>query len=131
MKYLWKLKQNKKTNVVEEGAETLPMDTEAVDEMKIAAEAIDTNHTESFCSNKPLSLGTWYVTFMCMSVPILGWIYLLIIAFTDKDPGRKQFARAWLLYKLTILLACITLIAVSVHMLIPYMEQLLNYMEAL
>ena len=131
MKYLWKLKQNKKTNVVEEGAETLPMDTEAVDEMKIAAEGIDTNHTESFCSNKPLSFGTWYVTFMCMSVPILGWIYLLIIAFTDKDPGRKQFARAWLLYKLTILLACITLIAVSVHMLIPYMEQLLNYMEAL
>ena len=150
MKYLWKLKQKKETDIVEEGTETVSMDAEAVDTTERTAEAVEeaavTNKEENTAdispeakvnsvkipvSNKPLSIGSWYITFMCMSVPIIGWIYLLFIAFTDKDPGRKQFARAWILYKLTILVACITLIAVSVHMLIPYMEQLLNYMEAL
>ncbi len=84
----------------------------------------------------------WYMTFMYMSIPVIGWIYLLILALKKnktKDSKeimeskkiRSEFAKAFLLYKLTILITCILMIAFLINLTIPYIEKLLAYMEML
>ncbi len=37
---------------------------------------------------------------MCMNIPVIGWIYLLILAFCPSKGPRRDFAKAYLLYKL-------------------------------
>ena len=72
---------------------------------------------------------TWYKTFMYMNIPIIGWIYLFFKS--RKDTETSEFCKAYLLYKLTILLVCILLIIVGVMIAIPYIRQLLDYIEML
>lgn len=74
---------------------------------------------------------SWYRTFMHMNIPIFGWIYLLILTRSKKQPQKREFARAYLLYKTTILVSCILLLVLAIHVAIPYAEQLLDYMEML
>lgn len=84
----------------------------------------------------------WYMTFMYMNIPVIGWIYLLILALRkDKENDnrefmkskkiRSEFAKAFLLYKLTILITCIFVIIFLAKLAIPYMEKLLAYLEML
>ena len=50
------------------------------------------------------SVRSWFYTFMCMNMPIVGWFYLFHKARYEEDPARKEFARACLFYKLVFLL---------------------------
>ena len=45
----------------------------------------------------------WFLTFMCMNIPIVGWIYLLCLAFGKKENQLRDFAKAYLVYKLVFL----------------------------
>ena len=72
---------------------------------------------------------TWYKTFMYMNIPIIGWIYLFFKS--RKNTETREFCKAYLLYKLTILFVCILLIIVGVMIAIPYIRQLLDYIEIL
>lgn len=72
---------------------------------------------------------TWYKTFMYMNIPIIGWIYLFFKS--RKNTETSEFCKAYLLYKLTILFVCILLIIVGVMIAIPYIRQLLDYIEML
>ena len=38
----------------------------------------------------------WFLTFMCMNIPIVGWIYLLCLAFGKKENQLRDFAKAYL-----------------------------------
>lgn len=80
---------------------------------------------------KSLTMGSWYMTFMYMGIPIIGWIYMLIVSFASKSVIKRRFARAYLLYRLTILVACVCVILIGIHIAIPYAEWLLNYIEML
>lgn len=91
---------------------------------------------------KIIPMKDWYMTFMYMNIPIIGWIYLLILALrkdkindniksVESKKIRSEFAKAFLLYKLTILITCILLIILLINMAIPYIERLLTYIEML
>ena len=41
----------------------------------------------------------WFLTFMCMNIPIAGWVYLLCLAFGKKENQLRDFAKAYLVYK--------------------------------
>ena len=79
----------------------------------------------------PITPGNWYTTFMYMHIPVFGFIYLFILSRSKTQPLKREFARAYLLYKITILTTCIVLIIVGIFMVFPYVEKLLNYMELL
>ena len=49
------------------------------------------------------SVSSWFITFMCMNLPFVGWIYLLRLAFRKDKTERQNFARAYLFYKLVFL----------------------------
>ena len=76
---------------------------------------------------------TWFYTFMCMNIPIAGWVYLLRLARQKEDNQLKDFAQAYLFYKLIFLLISlvilIILLIVGVHMgyrLLSYMGDAVN-----
>lgn len=74
---------------------------------------------------------TWFFTFMCMNIPIVGWIYLLYLAFSKKRTERRNFARAYLFYKLIFLLVSALILGILVYIGLGYLDQLLAYMEML
>ena len=74
---------------------------------------------------------TWFFTFMCMNIPIIGWIYLLYLAFSKKRTERRSFARAYLFYKLIFLLVSVLILGILIYIGLGYLDQLLAYMEML
>ncbi len=73
---------------------------------------------------------SWFNTFMIMNIPIIGWFYLLILAFGKKDQ-RKDFAKAYLIYKLVLLLIALVIVALLLHIGIDAADQLLQYIDML
>ncbi len=73
----------------------------------------------------------WFFTFMCMNIPIVGWIYLIWLAFNKKQTERRNFARAYLFYKLVFLLISIVLLGIVLYIGLDMVDRLLAYMEML
>ena len=74
---------------------------------------------------------TWFFTFMCMNIPVAGWIYLLRLAFGEKDNQLRDFARAYLLYKLVFLIISLILLGILVYIGLDIVDKVLAYMEML
>ena len=74
---------------------------------------------------------TWFFTFMCMNIPVAGWIYLLRLAFGKQDTQLRDFARAYLLYKLVFLILSLILLGILVYIGLDIVDKVLAYMEML
>lgn len=102
----------------EESLETEPKADEK------AAPAIETDLAKA-------PVHSWFFTFMCMNIPIIGWFYLLYLAFNKKKTERRNFARAYLFYKLIFLLISAVILGIFIYIGLGLLEQLLAYMEML
>ena len=88
--------------------------------------------SRSFCERwwTP-SVRSWFFTFMCMNMPIVGWFYLFHEARHEEDPARKEFARAYLFYKLVFFIAGAAVLLILIWIGLGLLDQLLAYMEML
>ena len=77
------------------------------------------------------SVRSWFFTFMCMNMPIVGWFYLFHEARHEEDPARKEFARAYLFYKLVFFIAGAVVLLILIWIGLGLLDQLLAYMEML
>ena len=77
------------------------------------------------------SVRSWFFTFMCMNMPIVGWFYLFHKARYEEDPARKGFARAYLFYKLVFFIAGAVVLLILIWIGLGLLDQLLAYMEML
>ena len=77
------------------------------------------------------SVRSWFFTFMCMNMPIVGWFYLFHKARHEEDPARKEFARAYLFYKLVFFIAGAVVLLILIWIGLGLLDQLLAYMEML
>ena len=77
------------------------------------------------------SVRSWFFTFMCMNMPIVGWFYLFHKARYEEDPARKEFARAYLFYKLVFFIAGAVVLLILIWIGLGLLDQLLAYMELL
>ena len=77
-------------------------------------------------ADKTVSTGTFFGLMFLFSLPILGWLICLIMAFASKNKNIKHFARAVLIW-LIIALVVGALIGLAINALInsvtPYLEQ--------
>ena len=73
----------------------------------------------------------WVLPFMCMNLPIAGWIYLLCLAFGKKENQLRDFAKAYLVYKLVFLAAALIILGILVYIGLDLADKLLAYMEML
>ncbi len=74
---------------------------------------------------------SWFFTFMCMNMPVVGWFYLFYKARHEEDPARKEFARAYLFYKLVFLIAGLVVLLILIWIGLGLLDQLLAYMGML
>ena len=77
------------------------------------------------------SVRSWFFTFMCMNMPIVGWFYLFHKARYEEDPARKEFARAYLFYKLVFFIAGAVVLLILIWIGLGLLDKLLAYMEML
>ena len=77
------------------------------------------------------SVRSWFFTFMCMNMPIVGWFYLFHKARYEEDSARKEFARAYLFYKLVFFIAGAVVLLILIWIGLGLLDQLLAYMEML
>lgn len=80
---------------------------------------------------KQIPVHTWFFTFMCATIPVVGWFYLISIAFSKKKDLRREYARAFLLYKLVFLVVSLILLGILVYIGAGIMDQVLAYVEML
>jgi hypothetical protein len=73
----------------------------------------------------------WFFTFMCMNIPVIGWIYLMYLAFNRRHTDRRNFARAYLFYKLVFLTVALIIILLLGAAALNLLDQLLAYMQML
>ena len=77
-------------------------------------------------ADKTVSTGTFFGLMFLFSLPILGWLICLIVAFAAKNQNIKHFARAMLIW-LVIALVVGALIGLAINAFInavtPYLEQ--------
>ena len=66
-----------------------------------------------------------------MNIPIIGWIYLLILALKKNSDQRKDFARAYLVYKLVFFLVALGILIVLMYSGMEVIDRLLRYMNML
>lgn len=77
------------------------------------------------------SVSSWFITFMCMNLPFVGWVYLLRLAFRKDRTERQNFARAYLFYKLVFLGVSALILGILIWIGLDILDQLLAYMEML
>lgn len=82
-------------------------------------------------SSSPDRIHRWFFTFMCMNIPIAGWIYLFYLAFNKKVTDRRDFARAYLFYKLIFLVISAVILGILIYIGLGFLDRLLAYMEML
>lgn len=76
-------------------------------------------------------MGTWFQTFCWMHIPIVGFWYMVMIACRRKTPKEKKaFARAYILYRVLVLILAGTLLYIFYRMGLSFFEQILSYIEA-
>jgi heme/copper-type cytochrome/quinol oxidase subunit 2 len=73
----------------------------------------------------------WFFTFMCMNIPVAGWIYLMCLAFNRRHTERRNFARAYLFYKLVFFTVALVIILILGVAAMNLLDQLLAYMQML
>ena len=73
----------------------------------------------------------WYIIFMKSGIPILEFFYLLFMAIKNKDQTKKSYAKAMIMYRMTILATGILMLLVGIWISIPYIRKLLDDMELL
>lgn len=77
------------------------------------------------------SIGQWFQTLCWMNIPFIGFLYMFILALrksTSKE--KKQFAIAFMLYKLLVWLLAFTVLFIFYKMGLSFMEQILAYIDA-
>ncbi len=77
------------------------------------------------------SVSDWFFTFMCISIPIVGWFYLFHLAFRSPKADRQNFAKALLFYKLVFLGISAVILGILIWIGLDMLDQVLAYMEML
>lgn len=56
------------------------------------------------------SVGSWMVTLLLANIPVVGFIYLLVLALgSGASPSKRNFARALFLWQIIAVIAVIVL----------------------
>lgn len=109
----------------------VPEDTDFQESGMMTADAPDTDSASGSVSHYTMPPRKWFFTFMCMNIPIAGWIYLLTKAFGKKETQLRDFSRAYLLYKLVFLVIALILLGIIIYVGLDIADKVLAYMEML
>ena len=74
------------------------------------------------------NVSQWFHLLCCMNIPIIGFIYMLVLSLRKKTPPQKRaFAIAYVLYRILVLILAGTILFVLYKVGLSFVEQILNY----
>lgn len=103
--------------------------TAAIPPLPLTGLADEKTSVKPFPEDSPVR--DWFFTFMCMNIPIVGWIYLARLARGKNGSARRNFARAYLFYKLVFLAVSAVILGILIYIGLDMLDHLLAYMEML
>lgn len=75
-------------------------------------------------------IGRWFQTICFMNLPVIGFIYMLVQAFSKKTPAhRREFAQAYLLYRILVLLLAFTVLFILYRIGLDFVDEILKYVK--
>lgn len=76
------------------------------------------------------SVSQWFLSICWLNIPIVGFIYALILAIHPKTPyDKKNFARGYLLYQTLVLLLSLTILFVLYKVGLSFIDEMLSYVK--
>lgn len=79
-----------------------------------------------------LTIGNWLMTFLYMDVPIIGYIILLVGAFSKKSPRiKKSMCKAYLIKKLIFTTLSVIILVILFYIGSYWLDKVLAYMQQL
>lgn len=76
-------------------------------------------------------IGSWFQTFCYMRIPVIGFIYILVMAFSRKTPEyKKEFAKGYLLYKVLVWILAIVLLYCLYKIGLGFVDGMLSFIKA-
>lgn len=122
-------------HALEQEIENVTADIPSLDLKALSGDVSDAKSMETASHISPgseqESVSTWFLTFMSMNIPIVGWFYLFRLAFSKKHTQRQNFARAYLFYKLIFLAVSALILGILIYVGLDMLDQILTYMEML
>ena len=80
---------------------------------------------------RPLTFAKWFVTFMCIGIPIVGLLYLIGLSISKNQTLKRDFARAYLLYQFIFLAISVVLVIVFCYYGLEIADNALKFMQEL
>ena len=102
----------------------------AVDKTAEQAQEADKQEEQIEKLQKWGRIGQWFQTFCWMHIPIFGFWYMVVLAVRKRTPEEKKtFARAYVLYRVLVMLLALTILYVFYRMGLSFVEQILAYID--
>ena len=121
--------QEKDKETVVSAGHTGYMET-AVDKTTEQAQESDKQEEQIEKLQKWGRIGQWFQTFCWMHIPIFGFWYMVVLAVRKRTPEEKKtFARAYVLYRVLVMLLALTILYVFYRMGLSFVEQILAYID--
>lgn len=62
---------------------------------------------------RPISMWGYFGYEILFSIPIIGFIFLLVFSFSDKNMNRRNFARSYFCFTIIVLLIIVVAVAIG------------------
>jgi len=73
-------------------------------------------------------VGEWFQVLCVTKVPIIGFIYMLVLAIRKKTPPyKKSYAIAYLLYRILVLALAVTILFILYKVGLGFVDEILKY----
>lgn len=75
-------------------------------------------------------IGSWFQTFCYMRIPVIGFIYILVIAFSKNTPeSKKEFAKGYILYKVLVWILAVVLLYCLYKIGLGFVDGMLSFIK--
>lgn len=81
--------------------------------------------------NESVNSQHWFTILTYIGIPIIGFIYLIVLSRSNEQPIKQEFAKAYIKFKLVHLATVLIILTIIIYLAIPYFDKLLAYMELL
>lgn len=84
----------------------------------------------AFDDAEGVSVSEWFLSVCWIKIPVVGFIYVLVLALSKKThPAKKNFARGYLIYRCLVLILSVTVLYVLYQVGLSFIDELLSFVK--
>ena len=84
----------------------------------------------AFDDAEGVSVSEWFLSICWIKIPVIGFVYVLILALSKKiHPAKKNFARGYLVYRCLVLILSLTIMYVLYQVGLSFIDDMLAFVK--